>query len=478
MAVERFSPSDPRHLAHMPATLGHYEILREIACGGMATVYLARELTGANSAKFVALKCCHPHLRRDPAFAAMFLDEARLAARIHHPNVVETLDIGETDPLYFAMEYIDGTSLAEWLKQSALDPSRKLRVELLLRIVLDALNGLHAAHELRDESGQPLHLIHRDVSPQNLLIGFDGITRIADFGIAKAEKRATRTRSGQVKGKTGYMPPEQILGERIDRRADVYAAGVVLWEALVGRRLFDGESDAAVINQVLNGRVAAPSTLSSAPEQLDPIVEKALRFRADERFSSALEFANSLRATGLEIAPVQAVGAALGSWLSPGELHRTVLLEQTAARRPKRHAVLLLVLFAVALASLALWVRTWNRTPSEPRTATSRESEDRSSTPIIVDSSSVKATRLEPQSPTGIPSAVRGRSGESTQNTASHVTPRASTIPMTSAVRLDATSAPHSAATASASPTRNHVPNSSALSSPNSKPAEFRPPDL
>src|ERR1700690_2074894 len=249
-------------------TLGNYELLHEIASGGMATVYLGRKRGVGGFERLVAIKCCHPHLRRDPAFVTMFLDEARLAARIHHPNVVATLEVSDDDALYFVIHYGEGMSLADWLSR-LLPQNQRIAEDLLLRVMIDGLAGLHAAHELRDHDGKSFQLVHRDVSPQNLLIGLDGVTRIADFGIAKAESRATRTRTGQVKGKTGYMPPEQILGEPLDRRADVYAAGVILWEALVGRRLFDGESDAATINQVLNNAVPAPSTVTNCSSALD-----------------------------------------------------------------------------------------------------------------------------------------------------------------------------------------------------------------
>jgi serine/threonine-protein kinase len=174
--------------------------------------------------------------------------------------------------------------------------------------LIDALNGLHAAHELRDVEGNWLNLVHRDVSPQNFLVGIDGVTRIADFGIAKAESRATRTKTGQVKGKTGYMAPEQILGEPLDRRVDIYAAGVVLWEALVGKRLFLGDSDAEIINLVLGGKIPAPSAVSKASPNLDQIVGRALRFQAAERYATALEFAEALVGANVPVAAASIVG--------------------------------------------------------------------------------------------------------------------------------------------------------------------------
>jgi serine/threonine-protein kinase len=310
--------------------LGRYELLHELAAGGMATVYLGRKRGAGGFERLVAIKCCHPHLSRDPAFVAMFLDEARLAARIHHPNVVATLDVSDDDALYFVMEYVEGTSLAEWITRLG-SLGQRIPPALLLRVIIDGLGGLHAAHELRDHDGKSFQLVHRDMSPQNILIGLDGGTRIADFGIAKAESRATRTRTGQVKGKTGYMPPEQILGEPLDRRADVYAAGVVLWEALCGRRLFDGDSDAATINLVLSGQIPPPSSLADVSPALDSIVLGALRYRPDDRFPSAAELAEALETSGLEIANTAAVGQAVSELFRESVHGRREQAERRAA---------------------------------------------------------------------------------------------------------------------------------------------------
>ena len=179
----------------------------------------------------------------------MFLDEARLAARIHHPNVVSTLDVGEGEQLYLVMEYIEGDRISGLIKAAARKGER-VPVPVTLRIMIDVLSGLHAAHELRDHQGHPLNIVHRDVSPQNILVGVDGVTRITDFGIAKAEARLTVTREGQVKGKMSYMAPEQLSSTNVNRRADVYAAGVVLWEALTGRRLFRADTEAETLNGI------------------------------------------------------------------------------------------------------------------------------------------------------------------------------------------------------------------------------------
>jgi serine/threonine protein kinase len=288
-------------------TIPGYEIVGEIAAGGMATVYLGRRITSSDPDPLVAIKYCHPHLRRDPTFVSMFLDETRLASLIRHPNVIATLDVGNAESLYFVMQYVEGVSLADWLTRLAATGAR-LAVPLLIRVILDTLAGLAAAHALTDDAGNLLKLVHRDISPQNILVGLDGVARIGDFGIAKAESRATRTRTGQVKGKTGYMSPEQILLEPLDRRSDLYAVGVVLWEALTGKRLFDSDSDAATINLVLGARIPAPSTIAEAERALDDLVLRALSFSPSDRFATADDFAQALGAAGIQIAEHRRVG--------------------------------------------------------------------------------------------------------------------------------------------------------------------------
>ena len=199
----------------------------------------------------VAIKRVHPQFAKDPDFVSMLLDEARIAARIKHPNVVPVLDVVALESeLFLVMEYVLGESLAKLLRacrttDTALTPA------MAGSLVAGVLEGLHAAHEAVSEHGEPLNIVHRDVSPQNILVGADGVPRLLDFGIAKAAGRLQTTRSGQVKGKLPYMAPEQILGNLVDRRTDVFSAGVVLWETLAGRRLFESDNDAAVYRKVL-----------------------------------------------------------------------------------------------------------------------------------------------------------------------------------------------------------------------------------
>jgi len=281
-----------------------YELVGEIASGGMATVYLAR-LTGVGGfQRFVAMKRLHPHLATEKEFVEMFLDEARIAARIHHPNVVPILEVGASAVGYYlVMEYIEGDTLARLLARAA-TRGKRLPVGIALRVALDTLAGLHAAHELRDDAGEAVHLVHRDVSPQNVLVGVDGIARITDFGVARAASRLTATRVGQLKGKIAYMAPEQAAGEEsIDRRADVFAAGIVVWEELAAKRLFKAENEAATLSRVMTDPVPLLSTivptLSSA---LCNVVARALERNPDLRYPSCAQFADALEAaaTGKE----------------------------------------------------------------------------------------------------------------------------------------------------------------------------------
>ncbi|WP_437793312.1 protein kinase domain-containing protein [Sorangium sp. So ce693] len=286
---------------------GRYESLRAIASGGMATVYLGRAVGAGGFERLVALKMMHPHIAAEPEFVAMFLDEARLAARVRHPNVVATFDLVE-DPLFLVMEYIEGPSLHNLLRTCA-RAKRPVPLGIALRIFLDVLAGLHAAHELTGSEGEPLHLVHRDVSPQNVLVGVDGIARITDFGVARAETRLVSTRGNALKGKLAYMAPEQIRAANVDRRSDVYSAGVVLWEMLTEERLFKADNDGALIAQILEGAPTGPrGVVPSVPTALDQICLRALRTDPDDRFPTAAAFAEAL-----EDAAMQTPGLAVSS---------------------------------------------------------------------------------------------------------------------------------------------------------------------
>ena len=236
----------------------------------MATVHLGRSIGTGGFARTVAIKRLHPHLTNDPDFVTMFLDEARITSRIHHPNVVATLDVVRDEgELLLVMEHVLGPSWWTVLR-TASQEGRAIPLDIISAVLSGILSGLHAAHEARTENGEPLELVHRDVSPQNALVGNDGVARVVDFGIAKAASRVHSTRDGEVKGKLSYMAPEQIRRLAVDRRADVYSAGVVLWESLTGERLYQADDAGGVILLVLEGEAPAPSSLrSDVPPALD-----------------------------------------------------------------------------------------------------------------------------------------------------------------------------------------------------------------
>jgi serine/threonine-protein kinase len=273
----------------------------------MATVHLGRMMGPVGFSRTVAIKRLHPHHAQDPEFVSMFLDEARLAGRIQHPNVVATLDVvASHGELFLVMDFVLGESLSQLVRSS-----RTLGVPIPLRIVsaivIGVLSGLHAAHEAKSERGEEMGIVHRDVSPQNVLVGVDGVVRVVDFGVAKAVSRLQSTQDGQLKGKLSYMAPEQILRRSVDRRADLYATGVLTWELVTGRRLFTADDPAATIAAVLEAHVPAPSSLRpDAPPGLDTVVRRAVAARADERYATALEFVEAIEAV-LPPAPAREV---------------------------------------------------------------------------------------------------------------------------------------------------------------------------
>jgi len=277
--------------------LDRFELIAEIASGGMATVYLARLSGVGGFQRFVAIKRLHPHLANDQEFVQMFLDEARLAARLHHPNVVPILEIGMSQQGYYlVMEYVEGDTLARILARSA-QAGRMLPPQVSLRVCLDSLQGLHVAHEMKDDDGQPLNIVHRDVSPQNILIGMDGSARITDFGVARATTRLSTTRTGQLKGKLAYMAPEQAKGGQVDRRADVFAMGIVIWECLAQKRLFKGEGEADTLNRVLYEPIPSLKQANpDVPDALETVVMKALDRDPAKRYATASDLADALEA--------------------------------------------------------------------------------------------------------------------------------------------------------------------------------------
>ncbi|MBI5534471.1 MAG: protein kinase [Deltaproteobacteria bacterium] len=270
--------------------IGRYAVYDEIAAGGMATVHLGRLLGPVGFTRTVAIKRLHPNLSKDPEFTAGFLDEARLAARIRHPNVVQTLDVvARSGELFLVMDYVHGESLAMLIH---LANKRKETVPLGIigNLISGMLQGLHAAHEAHSDRGDPLEIVHRDVSPQNVLVGVDGIPRLLDFGIAKAMGRAANTRGAQLKGKIAYMSPEQIIGNPVTRRTDIWGAAIVLWQALTGRKLFHAPNDAETLYQILESKLDPPSRYNKkvSPE-LDAVVLRGLERDPEDRFTSAHE---------------------------------------------------------------------------------------------------------------------------------------------------------------------------------------------
>ncbi|UJR79757.1 serine/threonine-protein kinase [Sandaracinus amylolyticus] len=287
-------PVRARAETHPRRMLDRYEILAEIAQGGMGTVYLARLGGAGGFERLFAVKLMHEHLAQEETFVTMLLDEARTAAHIHHPNAVGIIDVRESPVGYYlVMNYVDGFSLAQLLDHPSLQ--REERIRIATRLVADAAHGLHAAHTAKSAKGEKLNIVHRDVSPQNILVGTDGMGRIVDFGIALAASRVAASRPGMLKGKPSYMAPEQARGEACDARADVFALGIVLWEALTGARLFYADMDIATLVKVMECVVEPPTKhVPELPEAMSAMVMKSLQRDAKDRYTTARDMAIAL----------------------------------------------------------------------------------------------------------------------------------------------------------------------------------------
>ena len=299
-----------------PESFGRYLLYPAIARGGMATVHTARLVGAEGFSRLVAAKRLHPQFTDDPDFVTMFHDEACIASRIHHPNVVPVLDVVVTDnELILVQEYVHGVPLSQLLK-AASGADVPIPIDIAIAILAGVLAGLHAAHEVKDEGDRPLEIVHRDVSPQNVMVSVDGIPRLLDFGIAKARTSTHHTREGVFKGKLAYMAPEQLRMETIDRTADVYATGVLAWELLVNRRIYDGRHEMAFVTAVMRGEI--PSVTGAladtrdtmdeerwqALEKLDAIVGRAMSIDALERFATADEMMRALLGVRPAAAPM------------------------------------------------------------------------------------------------------------------------------------------------------------------------------
>ncbi len=278
--------------------LGNYELVLRVGRGGMASVWVARERARTSKDdRLVAVKVMLTELADENEFIKMFLDEVRLVRSIRHPNVVDVYDVGEHDGMmWMSMEWVEGESLhtviAEAGKRRAIPP------ELAVRIIADAAAGLHAAHELRDLDGSLRGVVHRDISPHNILIGTNGTVKLVDFGVAKAVGRISEaTRAGQLKGKFGYMSPEQALGKGVDRRSDIFSLGIVLFELTTSRRLFRGEHDIETLRLVISGAIPKPTLIDPKyPPELERIVLKALERNVSARYQTSAELEHDLRA--------------------------------------------------------------------------------------------------------------------------------------------------------------------------------------
>jgi serine/threonine protein kinase len=272
-------------------TFGRYELLRKLATGGMGQVFLARQKGPVGFQKLLVVKRLLPHLSEDPEFIQMFLDEARIAGLLNHPNIAQIYDLGDVDGvLYIAMEYVHGEAVSQ-VNVHARQRKGGLPLGLKCRIIADAAAGLGHAHQARTPSGKKLGLIHRDVSPQNVLVGFNGNVKLIDFGVAKAAGKLSQTVVGTIKGKHAYMSPEQARGEELDARSDVYGLGTVFYELLTHQRLFKRDTDLATLKAVVGARVLPPSeVVPGIPKSLDAVVMKALARRREERFQSAGDF--------------------------------------------------------------------------------------------------------------------------------------------------------------------------------------------
>lgn len=287
--------------------VGRYTLFAEFASGGMGTIHFAR-MAEAGRVRAVAIKRLHPHLRNDEEFAVMLLDEARLAMSVRHRNVVEVIDVVSTrDELLLVMEYVSGLSLHQLTATK-----ERVPLEVAVAIIVDALHGLHAAHNAVAPNGRPLGLVHRDVSPQNLIVSSEGVTKLTDFGVAKAVGRLRSTRDGGIKGKIAYMSPEQVSGAAVDARADVYSSAVVLWEMIVGRPMFDADSDVALFGKAMRGPTerlteAAPGI----PPALDAAVWRALSRDPRRRYPDALAFAEALSSAAAPANP-----RAVATWVN------------------------------------------------------------------------------------------------------------------------------------------------------------------
>jgi serine/threonine protein kinase len=394
----RGSPdSDPRPPVRLEPgfRLDRYELLAPFATGGMAAIWLARMQGKHGFERLVAVKTILPEYALVPEFRKMLLDEAAVAARVRHANVTSVLDVGdEKGVLYIVMDWVNGDSL-QAIHRALQKSDQLIPLPIVVRCCADASRGLHAAHELRSQSGEPLGVVHRDVSPHNILVDADGTGKIIDFGIAKARERlAGRTTTGTVKGKARYMPPEQVLAEGVDRRTDVWAMGAVLQHLLTGRTPYSGTNDLATLHKIMSRDPPEPLA-ASVPEPLASVIKRALALEPAQRFATAEDLANALDEALIALGSatnVTHVKTFLETSVPALAEHRrkTVDLALSAAenradappraedassvpvassipqraRAPRRTAAVLVALFGISTVAIVSWVRPWERRPA------------------------------------------------------------------------------------------------------------------
>jgi len=277
-------PAAPRG----PTSFGQYKLVDRLAVGGMAELFLAHQSGPGGFEKPIVIKRIRPHLSRQSAFVRMFLNEARLAAQLNHPNIVQIHDLGKVgDSYYIAMEYLFGRDMRRIVpKAEAL--GIPFPMVYALKIASSVCEGLHYAHQKVDLYGAPLNIVHRDVTPENIIVCFDGTVKVLDFGIAKAANRVEQTRAGELRGKLGYLSPEQCLGKPVDCRSDVFSLGAVLYEWLTGFKLFAGDTDVAVMRSIVDGKIYAPSYFrADIPGPVEAILMRALERDREKRYPSA-----------------------------------------------------------------------------------------------------------------------------------------------------------------------------------------------